>query len=99
MRTIFATITVLALASPAAAYCYQVPDTAQTGYVENNLKRTICIQDELADSTVERSVRSDFDATVGKLQRDALQQRLQLQQLQTQQMLLQNQLLKNQPKY
>ena len=99
MRTLIATIATLMLASPAAAYCYQVPDTAATGYVENNLKRTICIQDELADTTVQRSFKSDFDATVGKLQRDALEQRLQLQQLQTQQMLLQNQLLKNQPKF
>jgi hypothetical protein len=83
MRTILAALAVLTLASPAAAYCYAPPDSAATGYVANDLSRTLCIQSELANSTALRIQQSQNAALLGRLQRDALQQRLQLQQLQS----------------
>lgn len=91
-KLLAATIVVLTLASPAAAYCPAVPDTAATGYVANDLARTLCFQSELANAAAHRIQQGQVDAMLGKLQRDALQQRLQLQQLQSTQ-LLQNQLI------
>jgi hypothetical protein len=96
MRTLIAIIATVALASPAAAYCFPVPDTQATGFVANDLARTICFQDELAATTAQRAAQAQVQARLDQLQRDALQQRLQLQQLQAQQLLLQNKLLQQQ---
>lgn len=82
MRTLLATVAVIALSSGAEAYCYQVPDVAKDGYQGNDLQRTICLQDELAQSTQDRAIKSQFDATLSKLQRDLQQQKLMQQQLQ-----------------
>lgn len=83
MRALIA-IAVLALAPTGAnAYCYAVPDTAATGYVRNNVNQALCLQGELARSTNEQAFKTQVDATLDRLQRDALQQRLQLQQLQS----------------
>jgi hypothetical protein len=80
MRTILAIAALLALTSGAEAYCYSVPDTAQTGYVENNLRRTICIQDELGQSMELQSRQTEVGAALSKMQRDMQQQKFQLQQ-------------------
>ena len=40
MRTLLATLAVIALSSGAQAYCYPVPDSAKDGYLGNDLKRT-----------------------------------------------------------
>ncbi|MGV3491740.1 MAG: hypothetical protein ACO1OG_10505 [Devosia sp.] len=93
MRTLIAAIAAIALASPAAAFCYGAPDTAETGYVGNNLARTICLQDELAADTASRIAQTQLNATLDQLQREALQRQLELQRLQAQQLILQNQLL------
>ena len=82
MRTLLATLAVIALSSGAQAYCYQVPDSARDGYVGNDLKRTICLHDELAQSTQSRAIQTELDATLSKLQRDLQQQRMLQQQLQ-----------------
>jgi hypothetical protein len=87
MRTLFATAMFLALASGAEAYCFPVPDTADTNYVNNDLKRTLCLQNELAQSTNQRLLNSQIDATLNQLQRDLQQQKFMLQQLQAQSML------------
>lgn len=87
MRTVLAAIAVIAMGSSAQAYCPSVPDTEATSYVENSLNRTLCLQRELAAATASRAAARTIDATLGKLQRDALQQRLKLQQLQARQLL------------
>ena len=82
MRTLLATLAVIALSSGAQAYCYPVPESARDGYVGNDVKRTICLHNELSQSTQSRAVQSEFDATLSKLQRDLQQQRMVQQQLQ-----------------
>ena len=82
MRILFATVAVIALSSGAEAYCYPVPDVAKDGYQGNDLRRTICLQQELTQSTQDRAIRSELDATLSKLQRDLQQQRMLQQQLQ-----------------
>jgi hypothetical protein len=82
MRTLLATLSVIALSSGARAYCYPVPDSARDGYVGNDLKRTICLHNELSQATQERALQTELDATLSKLQRDLQQQRMVQQQLQ-----------------
>jgi len=82
MRILLATIAVIALSSGALAYCGPVPDVAKEGYQGNDLKRTLCLQHELAQSTEDRAIRSEIDATLSKLQRDLQQQKMLQQQLQ-----------------
>lgn len=82
MRILIAAISFLAVGSTAQAYCFPVPDTAQTSYVANDLNRTLCLHRELAGATAQRNLQNEINATIGKLQRDALQQRLTLQQQQ-----------------
>ena len=83
MRILLATFALIALSTGARAYCFPVPDDASTGYVENDLKRTICIQDELAQSTNERAQQSQLNSTLSKLQRDIQQRKFKLLQLET----------------
>lgn len=83
MRTLLATVAILALSSGAEAYCFPVPDVAKEGYQGNDLQRTLCLQNELAQSTEDRAIRSELDATLSKLQRDLQQQKMLQQQLQT----------------
>lgn len=82
MRILLATVAVIALSSGAQAYCFPVPDVAKEGYQGNDLKRTLCLQDELAESARDRAIRSELDATLSRLQRDLQQQKMLQQQLQ-----------------
>jgi hypothetical protein len=82
MRSLLATVAVLALSSGALAYCPPVPDVAKDGYRGNDLQRTLCLQNELAQSARDRAIRSEIDATLSKLQRDLQQQKMLQQQLQ-----------------
>lgn len=84
MRTLLTVTAFIAMTAGAQAYCFPVPDTAATGYVENNLKRTLCLQRELEQSARERQIRSQLDAQLNQLQRDLQQQKFVLQQLQAQ---------------
>lgn len=83
MRTLIATALFLALATGAEAYCFPVPDTAETHYGDNDLQRTLCLQDELAESTNLQRQQQMLNLQLSKMQRDLLQQRLLLQQLQS----------------
>jgi Skp family chaperone for outer membrane proteins len=83
MRILFAAMAVIALTSGAEAYCFPVPDNADTGYVANDLNRTLCIQRELSQSTEARNVQTQIDATLSKMQRDLQQQKFMLQQQQS----------------
>jgi len=83
MRIIIATAAFLALATGAQAYCYSAPDTAETHYGDNGLRRTLCLQNELVQSTNQRVQKQLLDQTLSKLQRDLQQHKLLLQQLQT----------------
>lgn len=82
MRTLLATLAIIALSSGAQAYCYPVPESDRNGYQGNDLKRTICLQQELAQSTETRAIRAQLDAMLSKIQRDLQQQKLMQQQLQ-----------------
>lgn len=82
MRTVLAIAAVLALATGAEAFCPPVPDTAATGYVLNNLNRTLCLQNELRQATDALANKALVDQQIQQLQRDMIQQRLELQQLQ-----------------
>lgn len=82
MRILLATAAVIALSSGAEAYCGPVPDVAKDGYQGNDLKRTLCLQDELTQSAQDRAIRSELDATLSRLQRDLQQQKMLQQQLQ-----------------
>ena len=92
MRILLATVAVIALSSGAEAYCGPVPDVAKDGYQGNDLQRTLCLQNELAQSTRDRAIKSEVDAAVSKLQRDLQQQRMLQQQLQVE-------LMKPRPSY
>jgi hypothetical protein len=59
-----------------------VPDVAKEGYQGNDLRRTLCLQNELAQTTEDRAIKSEIDATLSKLQRDLQQQKMLQQQLQ-----------------
>jgi len=83
MRILLAIAAIIALSSGAEAYCGPVPDVAKDGYQGNDLARTLCLQNELAQSTRDRAIRSEVDATLSKLQRDLQQQKMLQQQLQT----------------
>ena len=82
MRTLLATLAIIALSTGAQAYCYPVPESARDGYQGNDLKRTICLHNELTQSTQSRALQTELDATLSKLQRDLQQQRMVQQQLQ-----------------
>ncbi len=82
MRTLLTAIALTALPASAQAYCFPVPDTADTAYVENSLRRTLCLQQELEQSTRDRALRTLIDAQLSQLQRDMLQQKLLLQRMQ-----------------
>lgn len=73
----------LALASGAQAYCFPVPDLADTSYVTNDLKRTLW-DNELTQSTNQQLLNNQIDATLNQLQRHLQQQKFMLQQLQAQ---------------
>ena len=92
MRFLLATAAVIALSSGAEAYCGPVPDVAKDGYQGNDLKRTLCLQDELTQSAQDRAIRSELDATLSRLQRDLQQQKMLQQQLQIE-------LLRTKPNY
>jgi hypothetical protein len=83
MRTLIAIAAVLGFATGAEAYCPPVPDTAETGYSQNNLHRTLCLQNELVQSANSQANKALIDLKLQQLQRDMLQQKFQLQQLQT----------------
>lgn len=92
MRTLLAPVAVIALSSGAIAYCGPVPDIAKDGYQGNDLQRTLCLQNELAQATEDRAIKSEIDATLSKLQRDLRQQKMLQQQLQIE-------LMKSRPSY
>jgi hypothetical protein len=87
MRILLASLVVVALSSGAQAYCYPLHDSAKDGYTGNDLKRTLCLQQELAQSTAERTLQTQLDATLSRIQRDLQQQKLVQQQLQYETML------------
>lgn len=94
MRTLLASLALVALTSGAQAYCYPIPDSAKAGYVGNDLKRTICLQQELSRATAARNQQTELDAALSRMQRDLQQQKLMQLQLQTEQLRLrQNSLL------
>ena len=80
MRTLLVTLALIAFSSGAQAYCYSAPESY--GYAGNDLNRTLCLHDELSQSTQSRALQTEYDATFSKLQRDVQQQRFTQQQMQ-----------------
>lgn len=83
MRTLMSALAIIALSTGAQAACFPIPDTAASNYVDNSLRHTLCLQDQLSQSTDEHERQTQTDATLNQLQRDSEQQRLQLQQQQS----------------
>ncbi|MDB5539316.1 MAG: hypothetical protein JWQ89_1043 [Devosia sp.] len=84
MRTLLAALAVIALSSGAQAYCFPIPDTVATGYVDNQMHRTLCIQRKMSQAADARKLATEFDAALGRVQRDLQQQKVMLQQQQSQ---------------
>ncbi len=61
------------------ARCPTLPRTATRATI---WRRTLCLQNELAQTTEDRAIKSEIDATLSKLQRDLQQQKMLQQQLQ-----------------
>lgn len=76
MRTILATLLLVATTGAASAYCVAVPDDQSSAYVRNNTKQTICLNNELAGSTAEKNWQVKVDTALGKLDRDYVTDKL-----------------------
>lgn len=70
----------LALASPAFADCYLGPDDVDTGFVANNVARSVCLQRDLAEQSRQRAelarLQMQLDALNRQIQVDRLRQPL-----------------------
>lgn len=69
MRTLLATLLLVATTGAASAYCVSVPDDQSTGYVRNNLKKTICLNNELAQDTAQKNWEVKVDTALSQLDR------------------------------
>lgn len=76
MRTIIATLLLVATTGVANAYCVSVPDDQSSAYVRNGLKHTICLNNELADTTATKNWQVKVDTALGKLDRDFVADKL-----------------------
>lgn len=76
MRTLIATLLLVATTGAASAYCVAVPDDQSSGYVKNGLKKTICLNDEIADDTAIRNWQVQVNTALGQLDRDFVADKL-----------------------
>ncbi len=70
MRTLIATLLLVATTGAASAYCVSVPDDQSSAYVRNNLKKTICLNNEATESTAIKNWQVEVNTALGKLDRD-----------------------------
>lgn len=70
----------VAVATPAAAYCPSYPDDGTTGYVNNNTAKALCLQRELAITTELAAQQARIDAELQNIERELRQQQLDFQQ-------------------
>jgi hypothetical protein len=69
MRTLIATLLLLATTGAASAYCVSVPDDQSSAYVRNHLNKTICLNHEAAADTAIRNWQIEVNAAIGRLDR------------------------------
>jgi hypothetical protein len=77
MRTLIATLLLLATTGAASAYCVSVPDDQSSAYVRNHLNKTICLNHETAADTAIRNWQVEVNAALGKLDRDFVLEKLE----------------------
>lgn len=70
MRILIATLLLVATAGSASAYCIAVPDDRASAYVRNGLKKTICLNEEIAANTEMRNWQVEVNTALGRLDRD-----------------------------
>jgi hypothetical protein len=61
--------------SEAAALCISAPDDASTGYTQNQTDHTICLQQELSQSTDRAADQARLDAALGNIRIEIERQR------------------------
>lgn len=76
MRILVAALLLVATAGSASAYCVSVPDDQASAYVRNGLKKTICLNDELAADTARQNWQVEVNTALGKLDRDFVDNKL-----------------------
>jgi hypothetical protein len=76
MRTLIATLLLVASAGSAGAYCVSVPDDQSSAYVRNGLKKTICLSEELAARTAQQNWQVEVNTALGRLDRDFVSDKL-----------------------
>ena len=80
-RSLTAAALILALASPAAAYCTTLPDGGAKDYPRGQQDLLLCQQAELSDDLRKRAALERLKAVETQLQALELQQRLQIRPL------------------
>lgn len=70
MRILIATLLLVATAGSASAYCVTVPDDKSSAYVRNGLKKTICLNEEIAANTEIRNWQVEVNSAIGRIDRD-----------------------------
>lgn len=69
MRTLAAILLLIATTGPASAYCVSVPDDQSSAYVRNGLRKTICLNDEIASNTARQNWQVEVNTALGNLDR------------------------------
>lgn len=76
MRTLIAALLLVVTTGAASAYCVSVPDDQSSAYVRNNLKKTICLNNEIARDTAVKNWQVEVNGALGKLDRDFVTDKL-----------------------
>ena len=77
MRTLIAILLLVATTSAASAYCLSAPDDKSTDYVKNGVKKTICLNNEIAASTAQQNWQVQVNTALGQLDRDFVTNKLE----------------------
>jgi len=76
MRLLIATLLLVATSGAASAYCVSVPDDQSSAYVKNGIKKTICLNNEIASSTAQQNWQVEVNTALGRLDRDFVNDKL-----------------------
>jgi len=69
MRTLIASLLLIASTGVASAYCVSVPDDKSSAYVKNGLRKTICLDNEIAQNTAAQNSQVQVNTALGQLDR------------------------------
>ncbi|RYD88838.1 MAG: hypothetical protein EOP61_32820, partial [Sphingomonadales bacterium] len=70
MRVLIATLLLLATTGVASAYCVSVPDDQSSAYVKNGIKKTVCLNNEIAANAAQQNFQVEVNTALGKIDRD-----------------------------